>query len=90
MRGTSALYVTCSVAEFVLLNVGSFPQFLQILKLPSSGNISGPVIEVTSFEGTQQSRFLPLHVKTEADPVSETLCFVVFRIPDDGQIQKTQ
>jgi hypothetical protein len=25
------------------------------------------------------------HLNTETDPVSETLCFLVFRIPDDGQ-----
>jgi hypothetical protein len=24
-------------------------------------------------------------LKTETDPVSEMLCFLVFRIPDDGQ-----
>jgi hypothetical protein len=26
----------------------------------------------------------------ETDPVSEALCFLVFRIPDDGQSWKTQ
>jgi hypothetical protein len=25
----------------------------------------------------------------EADPVSETLCFLLFRIPDDGQCPET-
>jgi hypothetical protein len=25
------------------------------------------------------------HLMTEKDPVSETLCFLDFRIPDDGQ-----
>jgi hypothetical protein len=28
------------------------------------------------------------HLRTETDPVSETLCSVVFRIPDDGQSPK--
>jgi hypothetical protein len=31
-----------------------------------------------------------LHLKTETDPVSETLCFLVFRIPDDGKKKKTE
>jgi hypothetical protein len=36
---------------------------------------AGPVIKVSSFSRTQQSRCLPHpHLKTEADPVSETLC----------------
>jgi hypothetical protein len=28
------------------------------------------------------------HNVSETDPVSETLCSLVFRIPDDGQVQK--
>jgi hypothetical protein len=28
--------------------------------------------------------------KTETDPFSETLCFLAFRIPDDGQKPETQ
>jgi hypothetical protein len=28
------------------------------------------------------------HLNTDTDPVSETLCFLVFRILDDGQVQK--
>jgi hypothetical protein len=31
-----------------------------------------------------------LHLKTETDPVSETLCFLVFKIPDDGQSPDAQ
>jgi hypothetical protein len=31
-----------------------------------------------------------LHLKTKRDPVSKTLCFLVFRIPDDGQNPETQ
>jgi hypothetical protein len=40
-----------------------------------------PVIEVL----TQLNRFLPPHLMTETDPVSEILCSVVLRIPDGGQ-----
>jgi hypothetical protein len=29
------------------------------------------------------------HLRTETDPVSETLCLLVFRIPDGGQSPKT-
>jgi hypothetical protein len=29
------------------------------------------------------------HLRTETDPVSEALYFLVFRIPDDGRIQNT-
>jgi hypothetical protein len=31
-----------------------------------------------------------LRLRTETDPVSETFCFLVFRIPDDGQKSSTQ
>jgi hypothetical protein len=31
-----------------------------------------------------------LHLRMETDPVSETLCFLVFRVPDDGQSPHTQ
>jgi hypothetical protein len=33
--------------------------------------------------------FLP-HLRVETDPVSETLCFIVSRIQDDGQSPKVQ
>jgi hypothetical protein len=51
-----------------------------------------PVIEVSSFCWTQQNRYIPFlsHLTTETDPVSETLCFLVFRIPDEEQIPETQ
>jgi hypothetical protein len=32
----------------------------------------------------------PIHLRTETDPVSETLCLLVSRIPDDGQGPETQ
>jgi hypothetical protein len=31
-----------------------------------------------------------LHMRRETDPVSETMCFLVFRIPDDGRSPQTQ
>jgi hypothetical protein len=43
------------------------------------------VIEVSSFLGSQHSRCLPPYLRAETGPVSETLCSLVFRIPDDGQ-----
>jgi hypothetical protein len=43
------------------------------------------LFEVGSFRGTQQSRCLPPHLWKGTDQISETLCSLVFRIPDDGQ-----
>jgi hypothetical protein len=31
---------------------------------------------------------LPPHLRTKTDPVPETSCFLVSRIPDDGKVQK--
>jgi hypothetical protein len=43
-----------------------------------------PVIEVSSFYGTLSRRLpLPRHLRTETDPVSETLRFLVSRIQHD-------
>jgi hypothetical protein len=50
---------------------------------------TGSLIEVSSFYGTQQSRCLPPHLRTERDPVSEMLRFLFSRIPDDGKVQKS-
>jgi hypothetical protein len=30
------------------------------------------------------------HQRTETDPITETLCFLVLTIPDDGQGPETQ
>jgi hypothetical protein len=38
--------------------------------------------------GTQLGRCLLPHLRTETDPVSEALRFLVFRIPDNGQSPK--
>jgi hypothetical protein len=56
----------------------------------SYNDVGCTVIEVSSFYGTQQSRCLSYHLRMEADPVSETLCSLVFRIPDNGPSPKTQ
>jgi hypothetical protein len=41
-------------------------------------------------KGIQQSRcHSPLHLRTETGPVSDTLCFLVSRIPDDGKSPKS-
>jgi hypothetical protein len=43
------------------------------------------------FQGTQHTRcLLSPHLRTEIDPVSETLCFIGFRIRDTGQGPETQ
>jgi hypothetical protein len=43
--------------------------------------IGCPVIEVSSFYQTQQSRFLPpLHLRMDVGPVSKTLCCLEYRI----------
>jgi hypothetical protein len=41
-------------------------------------------LEKANLKGTQQSKCLHPHLRTETDPVSETLCFLVFRIPADS------
>jgi hypothetical protein len=37
----------------------------------------------------QETKILPYHLRTETDPVSETLCFLVCGNPDDGQSPET-
>jgi hypothetical protein len=49
----------------------------------SSGEGVDPVIEVSSFWRTQQSRYVPpLHLRVDRDPVSETLCSSEYRKMD--------
>jgi hypothetical protein len=47
--------------------------------------ISGVLVQISTFQGAKQYVSFASHMKTEADPVSETLRPLVFRIPDDGQ-----
>jgi hypothetical protein len=42
-----------------------------------------PAIEIS--KGPNRVCVSPSHLRTETDPVFETLCFLVFRIPDGGQ-----
>jgi hypothetical protein len=46
------------------------------------------VIEVSSFKGTQMSWYLPFHLRTETELVSETLCFLVLEYRTMDKIQK--
>jgi hypothetical protein len=39
-------------------------------------------------EGPNRVGVFPLHLRLETDPVSEMFCFLVSRIPDDGQVLK--
>jgi hypothetical protein len=49
--------------------------------------LNGPVTEVSI---TKVSNRSPLHLRTEVDPITESLCFIIFRIPNDGQSPETQ
>jgi hypothetical protein len=58
------------------------------------------ILSIIRYSGTRQHNVSetgpnrvgvsPSHLRTETDPVSETLYFLVSRIPDDGQSPKTQ
>jgi hypothetical protein len=70
--------------------------FLKLDLFPFSGEgrktltLLGPLermIEVSSFKDTVSPS---PHLKMETDPVSETLCFLVFRILDNGKSPLTQ
>jgi hypothetical protein len=56
--------------------------------MSSQSELNTPVIKVSSFQWTYQSSCLPLHLWTETDPVSETLCSLAFGVPDDRQSRK--
>jgi hypothetical protein len=49
-------------------------------------NIFGSVIDVRSFQRTQQNmRLSPPHLRTETDPVTETLCLFEYVNVDKAQ-----
>jgi hypothetical protein len=50
--------------------------------------LSSGILENTTFRKLEYVSSFPPHLKTETDPVSETLCFLFSRIPDDGQESK--
>jgi hypothetical protein len=53
-------------------------------------SLLGPLETVNLNYWTQYSRRLRPHLRTETDPVSETLRFLAFRIPEDGQSPENQ
>jgi hypothetical protein len=52
-----------------------------------TGSVIDPVIEVSSFSGTQHTVF-PLHLRMETDPVFETLCFLVLEYPTKDKVKR--
>jgi hypothetical protein len=61
---------------------------------PSSGVLEtrkhSQWLRLTLSTGSNWVRIFPPHLRNETDPISEALCFLVSRIPDDGQSPKTQ
>jgi hypothetical protein len=55
-----------------------------------TGTVIDPVIEVSSSKGPNRVGVFHSHLKTETDPISKTLCFLAFRMPDDGQSPEAQ
>jgi hypothetical protein len=54
-------------------------------------NLSGPVrLALSKGPDRVYVSLSPLHLRAETDPVSETLCFLIFIIPDDGHSPETQ
>jgi hypothetical protein len=65
--------------EFQILENTLFRKLVQWLRLalskgPNKAGVSPP----------------PSQLRTERDPVSETMCFLAFRFPDDGQSPESQ
>jgi hypothetical protein len=56
---------------------------------PSSGKGGKTSTQVGPLERANLNRSRT-RLRTHTDPVSETLCFVVSRMPDEGQCPKTQ
>jgi hypothetical protein len=63
------------------------PTLLGSLKLTS---ITGLWLRFVLSKGANRVGVFPPHLRTETDPVSKTLCFLVSEIQDDGQSPKTQ
>jgi hypothetical protein len=55
---------------------------------PSSGILETRKHDVSETGSVPQVSSPPFHLRTERGPVSETSCFLVSRIPDDGKVQK--
>jgi hypothetical protein len=84
------VYNTQNYCFFGLCSSSSIPKSRK--DIPETGCFHRQVKGETSTlsKGQKQDRCLPLNLRTEIDPVSETLCFLVFRILDDGQTLKSQ
>jgi hypothetical protein len=65
--------MVCNIQNYWVFGICPSSGILETRKHSVSETVSGP-----SFS----------HLRTETDPVSETLCYLVSRIPDDGQIPK--
>jgi hypothetical protein len=65
------------------------PNLPSLMWLNGCVNLTGVVqwLKLAFSKGPNRVGVSP-HVRTETDPVSETLCFLVYRIPDDGQSPK--
>jgi hypothetical protein len=48
-------------------------------------NLQAHWLRLALSKGPNRVCVFPSHLRTDTDPVSETLCFLTFRIPDDGQ-----
>jgi hypothetical protein len=64
-------------------------RFRKLYLFPSSGE-GEDTHSVAPSKGPNWVYAFPPHLKTETDSVSETLCFLVSRILDDGRSPKTQ
>jgi hypothetical protein len=58
--------------------------------LPSSGILANKKYDVSETGYDSVLRCLPVHLRTERDPVSETSFFLLSGILDDGKSPKTQ
>jgi hypothetical protein len=58
--------------------------FRKLDLIPSSGE-GKEKVKLALSEGHNRVVCLSLHPEKDSDPISETSCFLLFRIPDDGR-----
>jgi hypothetical protein len=80
------IYVITIFTECFLLSTFGIT-WPQVLCSCTQRDMGCPVIEGSSFWGAHQSRCLPLSHEDGRDGASETVCFLVFRTPDDGRVK---
>jgi hypothetical protein len=86
---TTVRYLTCfSLITFFYCTIGTFSEGYLNINEWSSRLMETQCSELLGF-WTLSICFRP-QVRTEIDPVSETVCFVVISIPDDGKSPETQ